>query len=306
MYPRILEIPLPFEILGTDTLTIYSFGAMMAIAFLLAAWLSRRELDRMFAAGHLGSVAMPVKTKKARGRRKATVHVSPGHLVGTVVVIAVIGGLSGAKLFHILEHMDDFRADPAGMIFSKGGLTFYGGLLVAGISIAWYIRKKGVRLAAFGDALIPNVLLAYGIGRIGCHLAGDGDWGIPSDPAARPSFVPVWLWGETYPNNILGLTLPETGVYPTSLYEFGMAVLLFGVLYAVRKHPFNWGWLFSLTLVFFGVERLLIEQIRVTNRIDIFGLTVSQAMVISAVLILLGVIGLVRTTRRRVQPDGGD
>ncbi len=299
MYPRILEIPLPFEVFGAESLTIYSFGAMMALAFLVAAWLSRRELDRLHQAGYLGTVALPIKKSKAKGRRKGVAHVSPANLVGTVVVIAVVGGLAGAKLFHILENMSDFRADPASMIFSKGGLTFYGGLLVAGVGIAWYVRKKGVRLAKFCDALIPNVLLAYGIGRIGCHLAGDGDWGIPSDPAARPSLVPTWLWGETYPNNIRGLTLPDTGVYPTSLYEFGMALVLFGVLYALRKHPFKWGWIFSLTLLFFGVERLLIEQIRVTARSEIFGLELSQAMVFSLLLILLGVIGLVRTTRRR-------
>ena len=303
MYPRILEIPLPFEFMGTDTLTLHSFGAMMAIAFVAAAWLSKRELERMYRAGHLGSVELPVKKSKGGGRRKTMARVSPAHIIGTVVVIAVIGGLAGAKVFHIFENMDDFRADPFGMIFSKGGLTFYGGLIVAGVSIIWYVRKKGVRLSTFCDAMTPNVLLAYGIGRIGCHLAGDGDWGIPSDPSARPSFIPVWLWGETYPNNILGVTLPETGVYPTSLYEFGMALVLFAVLFSLRKHPFKWGWLFSLTMLFFGVERLLIEQIRVTARIEFIGMDVSQAMVISFVLILAGVIGLVRTTRKRVPPS---
>ena len=287
-----------------ESLTIYSFGAMMALGFLVAAWLSRRELDRMHGSGLISSVALPVKRDKSqRHRRKATVHASPGHLIGTVVVIAVVGGLAGAKLFHILEHMDQFRADPAGMIFSKGGLTFYGGLLVAGVSIVYYVRKKGLNLWTFCDALIPNVLLAYGIGRIGCHLAGDGDWGIVSDPELRPAFVPMWLWGETYPNNILGETLPESGVYPTSLYEFGMAVILFSILYAVRKHPFKWGWLFSLTLVFFGIERLLIEQIRVTNRIDIAGIEVSQAMLISSILIILGIVGLIFTWRKREVPE---
>jgi len=301
MYPRLLEIPLPFEILGSNSLTIYSFGAMMALGFLVAAWLSRRELDRLYQAGYIGSVALPIKKDRAKGRRqrKTTVHVSPGHLVGTVVVIAVVGGLAGAKVFHILEHMDDFRADPSGMIFSKGGLTFYGGLLVAGVSIVWYVRKKGVNIRIFCDAMIPNVLLAYGIGRIGCHLAGDGDWGIASDPAARPGFVPTWLWGETYPNNILRRTLPETGVYPTSLYEFMMAAILWGVLFALRKHPFLRGWIFSLTLLFFGVERLLIEQIRVTARVEIAGVMVSQAMAISVVMIILGIVGLVLTSRRR-------
>ena len=56
MYPRVLEIPLPIEFMGSNTLTIYSFGAMMAIAFLVAAWLMQRELDRLFKEGRIGPV----------------------------------------------------------------------------------------------------------------------------------------------------------------------------------------------------------------------------------------------------------
>ena len=299
MYPRILQIPLPFEILGVDAITIYSFGAMMAVAFLTAAWLTRHELDRMYNAGHLKAVRVPVKKGQSAGRRQSKMDASPSYLVGPITVIAVVGGICGAKLFHILENLGDFFADPLGMIFSTGGLTFYGGLIVAAVSIFWYVRRYGIRLSTFADATLPTVLLAYGIGRIGCHLAGDGDWGIASDPAARPSFIPKWLWGETYPNNILERVLPESGVYPTSLYEFGMALALFGVLWALRRHPHKWGWLFSLALVFFGAERFLIEQIRVNNSLDVLGLVVTQAEVISTVLLTIGVIGLVRTTRRR-------
>ena len=60
MYPRLLEIPLPFEIFGIEVITIYSFGAMMAIAFLLAAWLLRTELDRLYHEGRLNAVRMQI------------------------------------------------------------------------------------------------------------------------------------------------------------------------------------------------------------------------------------------------------
>jgi phosphatidylglycerol:prolipoprotein diacylglycerol transferase len=95
------------------------------------------------------------------------------------------------------------------------------------------------------------------------------------------------------------MTLPAGGVYPTPLYEFLMCAVLFGILWALRTHPFKRGWLTSLTLLFFGVERLLIEQIRVNNTFDVFGMVVTQAEVISTVLILTGVTGLVLTTRKR-------
>ena len=295
MYPRLVEIPIPVEFLGMESITIYSFGAMMAIAFLVAAWFMRRELDRLYRIGKLPEVQISSRKGGGQGPK---IRTSPGAMVGTITVIAVVGGIVGAKIFHILENWGEFMINPSAMIFSQGGLTFYGGLLVAALAIIWYVRKQGVSLLLFTDATLPTVMLAYGIGRIGCHLAGDGDWGIPANPDAKPGFVPNWLWGETYPDNILGVTLPESGVYPTSVYEFVMATILFATLWSLRNHPFKAGWLTSLSLLFFGVERLLIEQIRVNNVFDVFGLELTQAEMISIFMIVAGIVGLLLTTRR--------
>ena len=298
MHPRIIEIPLPFDFMGAESITLYSFGAMMAVAFLTAAWLTRRELERQYQANVLPAVRMKAKSKKGV-RKGSMVTVSPAYMVGTVVMIGVIGGIAGAKVFHILENLDEFFYDPSGMLFSTGGLTFYGGLIVATVGILWYVRSKGIHLFTFTDAVLPTVLLAYGIGRIGCHLAGDGDWGIQSYLVDKPAFLPDWLWAETYPNNILQRVLPGDGVYPTSIYEFLMAGTMFAGLWAMRKHPFRRGWLCFVTVVCFGVERLLIEQIRVNNKGELFGIMVTQAEVISAVMILIGLVGAALLMRRR-------
>ena len=297
MYPRLSDLfqdvfgfSLPFPI--------YSFGAMMALGVILGMWVAQRELDRMHRDGRISGIRLRAKRGGKKGRSGAPV-VSPSALMGTVTVLVVVCGVTGAKIFHILENLETFVSDPAGMLFASGGLTFYGGLIAAGVAVTLYVRKKGVSGAAFADALAPSLMLAYGVGRIGCHLAGDGDWGIPADMAAKPGWIPVWLWAETYPNNILGIQLPESGVYPTSIYEFLMAMALFGVLWALRKHPYRNGWLFSWYLVFNGAERFLIEQIRVNNTFDVFGLTVTQAEVISLVALLLGSAGLVYTSKRR-------
>ena len=89
------------------------------------------------------------------------------------------------------------------------------------------------------------------------------------------------------------------GVYPTMLYEFAMAAVLFAVLWRLRKHPYRAGWLFSLYLVFNGLERFVIEQIRVNNVFELFGMPVTQAEVIATVIFLAGVFGLSRTWKRR-------
>ena len=178
-------------------------------------------------------------------------------------------------------------------------------LISAALAIAWYAHSKGVHVPSLADAIAPTLILGYGIGRLGCHLAGDGDWGIASNIAAKPSFLPTWLWSETYPNNILGMTLPESGVYPTSIYEFLACTALFGVLWALRKHAFKVGWLFMAYIFLNGLERFSIEQIRVNNKFDVLGVEATQAEVIASLFILVGLvcsIWLALAARRELRP----
>ncbi len=302
MYPRLLEIPLPFEIGGLEEITVYSYGFMLVVAVLTAAWLAGKELDRLYRNGRVGSVRVPVEEgKKGRTRMR---EVSPSHIIWTLATLAAVTGIIGARTLFILENLDQFARDPFGMIFASGGLTFYGGLILAAVVVVWYIRKQGLRVAPFADALAPGLMIGYGIGRIGCYLAGDGDWGIPADLALKPDWLPMWLWAETFPNNILGVEIAPPGVYPTMLYEFGAAVLLGGILWSLRKHPYQTGWLFSLYLVFNGIERFFIEMIRVTREYEIFGLHPTEAQVIAVVLFTAGIAGLIRFSKRRDQGEG--
>ncbi|MEM6336474.1 MAG: prolipoprotein diacylglyceryl transferase [Bacteroidota bacterium] len=302
MFPRILDIP----ITDSFSLTIFSFGFMVAVAILTAAWLTGRELDRRQSVGQIGRVTAYGKPEPKRRKQKA--EMKPSQHMGTITVLAAAFGIGGSKLFHILENLDEFFLNPVGMLFSTGGLTFYGGLICAGLAIAYYVRKVGIPVPIMADAVAPGLMLAYGIGRIGCYLAGDGDWGVCSDLADKPAWIPGFLWSETFPDNVLGpgqtpidpisynIRQGDTGcvvgvtdgVFPTMLYEFAMASILFGVLWALRKKPHQAGWLFGGYLLFAGLERLLIERIRVNNEYDLFGLAVSQAEVISVVLILAG------------------
>jgi phosphatidylglycerol---prolipoprotein diacylglyceryl transferase len=299
MYPRVSDIFR--DLFGIDVpLPIYSFGLMVAIAFLTAAFLTRHQLDRMHREGLIGTVPAKVKDKKGRER---TEQAPPSIIVWPTLMLAVVLGIAGGKLFHILEYPRLFLEAPLATIFSPAGLTFFGGLICASIGVALYVRSKGL-FPVFFDAVAPGVMLAYGIGRIGCYLAGDGDWGIASRLADKPGWIPDWLWSETFPNNILGIDLLAQhpgydGVYPTMLYEFAMGVALFGVLWALRRHPFLPGWLFAMYMVLAGIQRLTIEQIRVNVIYDIFGWQVTQAELISAFLIITGMVLLALRSKRR-------
>ena len=139
----------------------------------------------------------------------------------------------------------------------------------------------------------------YGLGRIGCYLAGDGDWGIPAVMGLKPDWLPTWLWAETFPGNILSVDIPAPGVYPTTLYEFAGATLIAGILWGLRRHPYQSGWLFLLYLVLSAVERFFIEMIRVTEEYKLFGLHPTEAQVIAVALFAAGVAGLALTSKRR-------
>lgn len=288
--------------------------------------------------------------QKLKEPERRTVRIWPHDRVGDMVVLALVFGLLGAKLFDNLEHWDTFVKDPIGSLFSASGLTFYGGLILAAIAITWYALKKGIKLFHLMDAIGPALIIAYAIGRIGCQLAGDGDWGIYnsayvndasgkvteakpgqfqqnvnqnigyfktdrafiSDSAGQvkvkhasfkgPSFLPTWIFAYPYPQNVNkeGIAMPDCSdehcavlpapVYPTPFYETIMGFLIFFFLWAIRRRIKTPGMIFAIYLVLNGVERFLIELIRVNNRYTVFGFKLSQAELIALGLIAIGFI----------------
>jgi len=229
---------------------------------------------------------------------------------GNVTLTAALWGLIGAKLFHWLENPDEFLSfikNPSGDgVFS--GLTMYGGLIMAGFMVIRYFRQHGIPAWHGADAAAPGVMLAYGIGRIGCQVSGDGDWGIVNNMPA-PSWMPSWLWSYTYPNNVNGVGVPYTGtpcfegyctvlpepVYPTPLYETIVCVSFFFLLWALRKRISTGGVIFFAFLLLNGIERFLIEKIRVNVE---FAGTWTQAEVIALILILVGAGGIIWLRRK--------
>jgi phosphatidylglycerol---prolipoprotein diacylglyceryl transferase len=234
-------------------------------------------------------------------------EVHPFQLVGNFTIIAAVTGLLGAKIFHNLENLGEFAADPWGSLISFSGLTMYGGLIVGGAGVIWYSVKNNMNPFHFADSAAPGLMLAYGTGRLGCQLAGDGDWGIVNHHP-KPSWLemlPDWMWGYQYPHNVLSEGIPIPGcegrhcmmlpepVYPTPFYEAVMCIGLFFVLWQLRKHITVPGMLFSVYLILNGVERFFIEKIRVNTKYHIFGNDITQAEIISVMLIIIGITGVV-------------
>ncbi|MFA6542459.1 MAG: prolipoprotein diacylglyceryl transferase [Bacteroidota bacterium] len=249
---------------------IYSFGLMMGISFLIGNYLLTREFKR----------------KKIKAD-----HAS------NITLIALIGGVAGSKILYLIENLSEFLADPFGMAFSPGGLTFYGGFILATVSIYFYAKKNEIKFIHIADAIAPALLLAYGIARIGCHLAGDGDYGYPTTlpwgtDYSHGTYPPSYAFRgfpeitSQYPG---GIVPDNTLCHPTPIYETIICSLFFLYMWKNKEKWTQDGKMFSVYLVLAGIERFAVEFLRLNPRF-IFGL--SEAQIFSVILIAIGSIGL--------------
>jgi prolipoprotein diacylglyceryl transferase len=238
-----------------------------------------------------------------------TIRIWPQDRVGDIVIYAAGFGFLGAKIFHNLENWNDFVKDPIGSLISFSGLTFYGGLICAGIAIIVYARKRKIGVVHLCDAMAPTMMLAYSLGRIGCQVSGDGDWGIVNLHPKPFSWLPDWMWAYTYPHNVVGEGVPIPGcvgqycnqlpapVYPTALYEIIVCFALFLVLWMLRKRIKVPGRIFGLYLVLNGIERFFIETIRVNTKYEALPFQPTQAELIALLLVVAGAVLMIRSEK---------
>jgi phosphatidylglycerol:prolipoprotein diacylglycerol transferase len=241
MYPELLKI---------GPVTIYSYGLMAALGFLLGGYLLERELQRV-------------------GKNK--------ELAGSIIIAAIIGGIVGSKIYYLIQNPHLLHDDFLGSVFSGAGLIWYGGVIGGTLTVAWWIKRKGLPFLLVADLMAPLLLLGQGMGRVGCFLSGDGCYGPPAD-------VP---WAMSFPNGVVPTTVP---VHPTPLYDTTLLVILFFIMWSIRKKNFKPGTLFGLFGVFIGAERFITEFWR-TDPKYILGF-LSEAQTIS-ILLFLGGMGLI-------------
>ena len=229
MYPVLFRI-------GSFELT--SFGVMVAAAALVGLWLFRREL---------------------RWSQLPLAAVDAG-------ICGVLGGLLGAKLLWTIEHAGEGPLSE--LLFSRGGLSWYGGLIGGvGAGLA-YIALKGWPVVPILAAATPALAFGHLIGRIGCFLVGD-DYG-------RPSTLP---WAVAFPEGLPPTSVP---VHPTQLYEsIGLAVLGWWLL-RWRRAGVPDTVVLARYLIGAGALRFVIEFIRVNERVAL-GLSVAHLVSVAAI-----------------------
>ncbi len=267
----------------------------------------------------IGAISAYLRYREKEKLKKAVpttekIAIHPHEQIGNIVIICAVAGLLGAKIFHNLENIDEFMADPLDALVSFSGLTMYGGLILTSVTLYFYSKKINIPFIHMADSAAGPLMIGYAIGRIGCHMSGDGDWGIVNklEKPQIMSFLPDWFWKYNYPHNVISDGIPIPGcegkhcymlaeaVFPTPLYESIACMILFFVLWMFRTKIKKAGVFFSLYILLNGIERLLIEQIRVNTKYHIGTYEITQAEIIASVFIVLGGIGIYYFNKRNL------
>lgn len=243
-------------LLELGPLKIYSYGAMVALGFWLGTWITAREYGRRGGAPE-------------RVWRIAVAVLVAAFL--TSHLLAVAGGGGGWSWRDLVR---------------GAGQVWYGALLGGLVAAGLLARRFGLDLAKFFDSMALGIPLGHAVGRVGCHLAGDGDWGTVTE-------LP---WGVAYTNAYIGWPHAEgVRVHPAPLYESAAYLLVFAMLWALRRRRLAGGVLFAIYLVAAALARFAIEFVRV-NPPALVGLT--RAQVISLALVASGAAWIVLRRRR--------
>jgi len=199
-------------------------------------------------------------------------------LLDLLLVANVLGGIVGAKILFLIENVTfrEFIGDP--IRYLSSGLTFLGGFLGAIVLILAVVWAKRVSFWLASDAMAPALVIGYAIAKIGCLLVGD-DYGIPSN-------LP---WAMSFPE---GSPPTNERVHPAQIYEMLAMLVVFVVLWKIRKRNIPIGWLSGVTLILMGLERFLVEFVRNTTPSFIPGVSLAQLM--SLGLIVVGVLKLLQ------------
>jgi phosphatidylglycerol:prolipoprotein diacylglycerol transferase len=239
-------------------LVIRWFGLLLLLAVLAGLWLTLR-----------GAAARGV----------------PAQAVLDLASWSLPAGFVGARLLHLLEHWEYYLTRPGELLdLPAGGLNFWGGLIVGGLTALWLGSRRGLPVGLMADAAAPALAVAEAIGRFGSFLNGDGQ-GLPSD-------LP---WATLYRSSE-ALT-PDFGVprHPAQIYQLLADLSILAVLWLLRGAALPAGCRFWIWLALYGFSRVLIAEVRLEPPF-LFG--VQQGQLLGLAALALSAFAMIRLFRR--------
>jgi len=217
--------PILFEI---GPLQIRFYGLMYAISITCALYITRREV-----------------------RRQQIILSSDDVL--NFVMLSVVGGIIGARLYYVLFSWSNYRHDLWEIVkIWHGGLAIHGGV-IGGTLAGWgFTRRHKLPFWKMADIAALSLILAQTFGRFGNFMNGDAH-GIPT----------TMPWGIIFPpTSIAGYQFPNTPLHPTMLYEMIINFCIFLFLWKIRTRPWRDGFVFCLYCILYSIGRFFVSGFR--------------------------------------------
>lgn len=296
-----------FQLFHIFGLPIYAYGLMLVLGFLLAIQLAK----------FLG--------------KKVGIN---GDILVNAGLIALLAGVVGARLSHVLENFPEYtRTDRnawanlmAAVDIRSGGLTFYGGFILATPAAILYGMYKKAPILRGMDVIAPCVMLGLAFGRVGCFFNGccwgevcqTNAWYAVQFPYGSPPYQeqldeglipppPLSLLddeGRPFSREVvrarpdlqkLADTVHSLPVQPTQLYSAVDGLLICGFLVTYFMQMPRPGRVFAAMLALGGLTRFLLELLRIeppvigrgTGHLEFLG-PMSFSMVVGLILALIG------------------
>lgn len=216
-----------------------------------------------------------------------------------VVFAAVIAGIIGARVYHVISSPDAYfgpGGDPVAALYIwNGGLGIWGAV-AGGALAAWVMaRRKHLPFAVLADAVAPTLLVGQAVGRLGNWFNQE----LYGGPTSLPWGVDITCVTDGHP--IPGC-VPGT-YHPTFLYEMlwnlaGCAVLVL----LERRLRLGGGRVFWAYVAIYTLGRTWIEMMRTDAAEIVLGMRVN--VWVSLALLVLSLVLLVILTRRRARRGG--
>jgi prolipoprotein diacylglyceryl transferase len=259
------EIPSPsFNSIDIGPLSLNLYGLMIALGVVAAVWLFGRRLEER-----------GVGTKDD---------------ASAIAIWAVLAGVIGARLYHVVTDYDRFRNNwgeiPA---IWNGGLGIPGGLLLGTVVGMYVAQRRHIPIAVGATCAAPAIALAQAIGRWGNYFN--------QELYGRPTDLPWALQIDAdhlEAGYAVGTTFHPTFLYE-SLWSLGLCFLLLWIDKKWRPAP---GQLFVMYVIGYGLGRFWVEGLRIDRADEFGGLRLNQIVALAAVVI--GVVVLLWMRRHPI------
>ena len=200
----------------------------------------------------------------------------------TMAIVGIPSGIVFARLLHVFDDIviqaqagqtSAYISNPASIV-GGSGLTIWGAILGAALSIWIYCKITKKQTGYLFDVLAPGIIIAQAIGRVGCLLNGCC--------YGTPTSLP-WAFLYTNPNS-LAFGIPPS--HPTVIYEILFDILLFFILLRLRGKLKPDGALFIVYLSLYSAWRIGDDFLRTGTP---FLLGLHEAQFIGLLIVLISI-----------------